>query len=242
MRPYTIFALLFSHILLASPITNAHVIPQNAHAEALGPATNISSLLLEKRDEIDDWNNNHPENRIAAWYICPDPRVLYTVFNAASIWQAFNRGVWFSQHTNEARPRWSGVEFPHTILLEQYRAQRVDLGRVDGEIYLFPLDPGPLGEWPGLPGSPVTGPPGQHRVVFDERGVFAGVAVLFTGEAEGVRLVWCYPMLEYGARDVGATAEGNTGVDEAWRDAYDGLHYLYAPDPAGGSRPPSPRG
>ncbi|KAI1468600.1 uncharacterized protein F4812DRAFT_458128 [Daldinia caldariorum] len=120
--------------------------------------------------------------------------------------------------------------------LPDYHAVRVDLGRADGELFVFPLSPTPLGEWPGIEGSPVSGPPGDHRVVFDEHGVFAGVAALFTGDGV-TRLVWCYPMLDYGARDVGATAEGNPGVDEAWRDGFDG-HYLFLQDPTRGSRPP----
>ncbi|KAI2467127.1 hypothetical protein F4781DRAFT_323822 [Annulohypoxylon bovei var. microspora] len=238
MRPYDLSILLFSYILPATPFTKALVITESPLADTLGRAVNISSLHLEKRDDIDDWNNAHPDNRIAAWFVCPDPHVLFTVFNAMAVWQAFSRGVWFAQHPNEDRPRWSGVEYPHAILLDQYHAQRVDLGLANGALSLFPLQPGPLGEWPGLPGAPATGPPGDHRVVFDEHGMFAGVVALFTGVPEGERLVWCYPMLDYGARDVGATAEGNPGVDEAWQDRYDG-NYLYAPDPAGGSRPPS---
>ncbi|OTA94439.1 hypothetical protein M434DRAFT_265379 [Hypoxylon sp. CO27-5] len=119
-----------------------------------------------------------------------------------------------------------------------YRAQRVDLGRADGHLLVFPLSPNALGEWPGLPGTPVTGPPGDHRVVFDDHGIFAGVATLYTDDPDGTRLIWCYPIHDNGAREVGATAEGNSGVDEAWMDEYDGLHYLYGPDPMGGSHPP----
>ncbi|KAI1381814.1 hypothetical protein F4677DRAFT_458211 [Hypoxylon crocopeplum] len=205
------------------------------------PSRVLIGSPLEKRDEIDDWNYDHPDNRIAAWYLCPHPRVLSTVFNAMAVWQAFQRGNWYQQHPHEERPRWSGLEHPHSVWLPDYRAQRVDVGRAEGDaLLMFPLQPGPLGEWPGVEGSPVSGPPGDHRVVFDEHGMFAGVAALYTGEAQGVRLVWCYPILDYGARDVGATAEGNPGVDEAWRDEYDGRHFFYAPDPAGGSRPAPP--
>ncbi|OTA69066.1 hypothetical protein K449DRAFT_446617 [Hypoxylon sp. EC38] len=78
--------------------------------------------------------------------------------------------------------------------------------------------PSALGEWPGLPGAPVTGPSGDHRVVFDDHGIFAAVATLYTDDPDGTRLIWCYPMHDSGAREVGATAEGNSGVDEAWRD------------------------
>lgn len=155
-----------------------------------------------------------------------------------AVWQAFQRGVWYNTHVNEERPRWSGIEHPHYIWLPDYRAQRVDLGRADGDLFLFPLAPNPLGEWPGLPGAPVTGPPGDHRVVFDDNNLFAGVATLYTDDPDGTVLVWCYPIHDDGPRDVGATAEGNPGVDEAWRDEYDGHHYLFGPDPMGGSRLP----
>ncbi|KAI1482508.1 hypothetical protein F4774DRAFT_406686 [Daldinia eschscholtzii] len=207
--------------------------------EILNQNQNATFLLLWKRDEIDDWNSDNPDNRIAAFYVCPHQRSLFTVFNAMAVYQAFRRGTWYLAHPNEARPRWSGLEHPHSMTLQDYHAHRVDLGRASGELFMFPINPNPLGEWPGIAGSPVSGPPGDHRVVFDEHGMFAGVAVLFAGEPQGAatRLIWCYPMLEYGARDVGATAEGNPGVDEAWRDSFDG-HYLFAPDPTGGSRPP----
>ncbi|KAI1462106.1 hypothetical protein F4805DRAFT_194191 [Annulohypoxylon moriforme] len=238
MRPYTVFALLFSYVLPASNHVNAFSVPESSHVEALSRATNISSPHLEKRDDIDDWNSAHPENRIAGWYVCPNPRVLATVFDAQSVWQSFNRGVWYTQHPDEPRPRWSGISYPHVIDLNLYRTRPVDLGRTLGDIYLFPLHPTPIGEWPGTEEVPGIGPPGEHRVVFCQHGVFAGVSVLFT-EPDGLSMVWCYPKLDYGPRDVGASSEGISGVDEAWRDGYDGYHYLYAPDPLDGSHPPS---
>ncbi|KAI1660146.1 hypothetical protein F4813DRAFT_387015 [Daldinia decipiens] len=103
------------------------------------------------------------------------------------------------------------------------RAQRVDLGRAEGELFMFPVNPTPLGQWPGITGAPV-----DHRVTFNKHGMFAGVAVLFTGKLEGTRLAWCYSMLDYGVRDVGATAEGNPDVDEASQDVFDG-HHLFVP-------------
>ncbi|KAI0117292.1 hypothetical protein F4814DRAFT_282423 [Daldinia grandis] len=248
MKHYGFFFLLFFFIALAAPCTESHeedyhgdvkaaAIPKGPVVEALNRTVTVSLPLIEKRDDIDDWNRNNPDNRIAAYYVCPHPRVLFTVFNARAVYQAFQRGAWYIAHQGELRPRWSGLEHPHSVWLPDYHAQRVDLGRAEGELFLFPINPNPLGEWPGIAGAPVSGPPGDHRVVFDGHGVFAGVAVLFAGEPGGTRLVWCYPMLDYGARDAGATAEGNPGVDEAWQDAFDG-HYLFAPDPMGGSRPP----
>ncbi|KAF3055685.1 hypothetical protein GL218_07116 [Daldinia childiae] len=249
MKLYGFCFLLFPFVAFAAPCTKSHekryradvkaaTVARGPVVEALNRTVTITIPLLEKRDDIDDWNHDNPDNRIAAYYVCPHPRVLYTVFNARAVYEAFQRGAWYVAHPGELRPRWSGLEHPHSVWLPDYRAQRVDLGRAEGELFMFPLNPTPLGEWPGLSGAPVSGPPGDHRVVFDEHGMFAGVAVLFTGEPEGTRLIWCYPMLDYGARDVGATAEGNPGVDEAWQDVFDG-HYLYAPDPTGGSRPPT---
>lgn len=130
--------------------------------------------------------------------------------------------------------------FPYTqIWLPDYHARQVDIGEAQGELFAFPVQPNPGSEWPGMPGAPVSGPPGDHRVIFDEHGMFAGVAIILRGTDEGERLVWCYPMLDHGDRDVGATSEGNPGVDEAWIDDYDG-HYLYAADPPFESRPPPP--
>ncbi|KAI1409159.1 hypothetical protein F5Y13DRAFT_170921 [Hypoxylon sp. FL1857] len=248
MRFYTFFVLLLPCIALAAPFFDLEKNVNHGNSKITGASetslvttSNQTAILhflpLEKRDEIDDWNNANPENRIATWYICPHPRVLFTVFNAMAVWQAFQRGVWYHTHRNEDRPRWSGLQYPHSIWLPNYHARRVDLGRAEGVLSLFPLAPGPLGAWPGFPGAPVSGPPGDHRVVFDENGIFAGVAALFP-DPDGERLIWCYPIDSYGTRDVGATAEGNPGVDEAWVDQYDGHHYLYAPDPLGGSRPP----
>ncbi|KAI0890306.1 uncharacterized protein GGS22DRAFT_183653 [Annulohypoxylon maeteangense] len=239
MRLYIVFAFLFSYILPGLNFTNATAVPEGSYAEALSRAMNLSSRGLEKRNEIDKWNHDHPANRIAARYVCPNPRVLFTVFDSMAVWEAFNRGVWFTQHSSEKRPRWSGIEYPHSITLEAYRARVVDLGRTDGTLYLFPLNPTSSGEWPGQSGDPGIGPPGEHRVVYCQHGIFSGVSVLFT-EPDGIRMVWCYPMLDSGPRDMGATSEGNTGVDEAWRDSYDGHHYLYAPDPTSGSHPPGP--
>nr|QZS37069.1 C052A protein [Hypoxylon sp. CO27-5]QZS37346.1 C052A protein [Hypoxylon sp. CO27-5] len=248
MRVYTFFIFLFPSIALAAPSSDLEKKVNHHNSKITGVETSVAKTLnqtggfhflpLEKRDEIDDWNDAHEENRIANWYLCPHSRILYTVFNAMAVWQAFQRGVWYNAHTNEDRPRWSGLEHPHTIWLLDYRAQRVDLGRADGHLLVFPLSPNALGEWPGLPGTPVTGPPGDHRVVFDDHGIFAGVATLYTDDPDGTRLIWCYPIHDNGAREVGATAEGNSGVDEAWMDEYDGLHYLYGPDPMGGSHPP----
>ncbi|KAI1448160.1 hypothetical protein F5Y02DRAFT_431896 [Annulohypoxylon stygium] len=239
MRIHIVFAFLFSYILSASIFINALGIPKISPVEAL-LKTVSASRPLEKRDEITDWNGDHQHNQIADAYVCPDEQgTLGTAFSARSVWDAFNRGLWYVMHPTEDRPRWASTEFPHTIVLQQYHAQRVDLGDADGEMYAFPLDPGPLGEWPGLPIGPVFGPPGPHRVIFDEHGVFAGVAVFFeAGWWMNDRLVWCYPIYLYGRRDNGATAEGHPGVDEAWRDLYDGFHYIYAPDPPNGSRPP----
>ncbi|KAI0852444.1 hypothetical protein F5Y00DRAFT_258288 [Daldinia vernicosa] len=253
MKLYAFLFVLFSSVVFAAPCAELHgknynrdhdhdvktvAVAEDPVVEAWNRTVAVVALpLLEKRDDIDDWNRDNPDNRIAAYYVCPHPRVLFTVFNARAVYQAFRRGAWYIAHPGELRPRWSGLEHPHSVWLPDYRAQRVDLGRAEGELFLFPVNPTPLGEWPGIAGAPVSGPPGDHRVVLDEHGMFAGVVVLFAGEPGGERLVWCYPMLEYGARDVGATAEGNPGVDEAWRDGFDG-HYLFAPDPVGGSRPP----
>ncbi|KAI0135974.1 hypothetical protein F4776DRAFT_113536 [Hypoxylon sp. NC0597] len=248
MRVYTLFVSLLPSIALAALFSDLEKKVNHDNSKIVGAETSVAETLnqtgrvhflpLEKRDEIDDWNNAHGENRIAAWYVCPNSRVLYTVFNALAVWQAFQRGVWYNTHINEERPRWSGLEYPHFIWLPDYRAQRVDLGRADGDLFVFPLAPNPLGEWPGLPGAPVSGPPGDHRMVFDEHNIFAGVATLYTEDPHGTVLVWCYPIHDDGAREAGATAEGNPGVDEAWRDEYDGQHYLYGPDPMGGSHPP----
>ncbi|KAI1802206.1 hypothetical protein F4811DRAFT_410493 [Daldinia bambusicola] len=243
MTPYFFLVFLFQVLALAAPYMmgrenhdKATTLADSPVPEILNQTSTGTLLFFWKRDEIDDWNRDNPDNRIAAFYVCPHPHSLFTVFNAMAVYQAFRRGAWYLTHPNEARPRWSGLEHPHSVWLPDYRATRVDLGRADGELFMFPINPTPLGEWPGLEGAPVSGPPGDHRVVFDEHGMFAGVAALFTGDG-ATRLVWCYPMLEYGERDVGATAEGNPGVDEAWRDGFDG-HYLFLPDPTGGSRPP----
>ncbi|KAI1143076.1 hypothetical protein F5Y05DRAFT_142100 [Hypoxylon sp. FL0543] len=248
MRLYNFFIFLFPIVLLAAPFSDLEKVQyddpkkvatvEDRLVKAMNGTGVVHFLPLEKRDEIDDWNNANQENRIAAWYVCPHPRVLYTVFNAMAVWQAFQRGVWYNQHQNEDRPHWSGLEFPHSVWLPNYRAQIVDLGRAEGGLFLFPLAPNPLGEWPGLPGAPVSGPPGNHRVVFDEHGMFAGVAALYADDPDGERLIWCYPIHSDASRDVGATAEGHPGVDEAWMDEYDGHHYLYASDPMGRSRPP----
>ncbi|KAI1394041.1 uncharacterized protein F4822DRAFT_34603 [Hypoxylon trugodes] len=242
---YISFAFIFTCLALAVPFSESEKdivhrkvgITKDGLVE-MPPYANLT--FLEKRDEIDDWNHDNPDNTIAGWYVCPDSRVLVTLFNARAVYQAFQRGVWYMRHPNEDQPRWSGREYPHTLNLDDYWAHRVDVGRADGELYMFPLAPNPLGEWPGIPGAPVSGPPGNHRVVFSEHGIFAGVATLYYGEPEGTRLVWCYPVTRYGSRDLGATHEGNPGVDEAWRDTYDGFHYLSAYDPSGGSHPPNP--
>ncbi|KAI1096044.1 hypothetical protein F5B19DRAFT_488662 [Rostrohypoxylon terebratum] len=241
---HTILALLFFYILPAPFLTNALVIPKSSPVpvEALLQTVNASRPHLEKRYTITDWNNDHPNNQIADVHIPYNAHgLICTAFTARSVWDAFNRGLWFVMHQTQDRPRWAGNQFPHTLVLQQYHARRVDLGEADGEIYVFPLNPGLLGEWPGLNMGmgPVFGPPGPHRVVFDDRGVFVGVAVMHeAGWWMDDRLVWCYPIYPSGARDSGATAEGHPGVDEAWRDTYDGFHYVYAPDPADGSRPP----
>ncbi|KAL7628963.1 hypothetical protein AAE478_000481 [Parahypoxylon ruwenzoriense] len=258
----TLFILLFACHVLAAPFTTKRVSnydhqygdstttdiaeqPNQLLSQgSVAPATVIAHVdaPLGKRDEIDNWNEDNTDNRIAQWYVCPQHGVFCTVYNARAVWEAFQRGAWYIAHPNEERPRWGGVEFPHPFWLHDYHAPAVDLGRVDldGRLYMFPLQPGPLGEWPGIEGSPVSGPPGDHRVVFDEDGLFAGVATLYVNEAGGVSLFWCYPMFVDGQRDRGATAEGYPGVDETLEDDYDGRHYLYGPDPMGGSRPPSP--
>ncbi|KAI2618793.1 hypothetical protein GGR54DRAFT_142955 [Hypoxylon sp. NC1633] len=196
---------------------------------------------LEKRNVVDEWNYNNPENRIAANYVCPHARVLPTVFDSITIWTAFERGYSYMQY-DDIRPRWSGLEFPHPFNLPapdyEYRTQLVDLGRAEAPFFLFPLKRTANGAWPGTTGTTsVYAPPGDHRVVFDQKGKFAGVSVLYTDDPDGVRLVWCYPMLDDGSRMVGATAEGYPGVDEGWEDQYDG-HYLYEADPYGRSRTP----
>ncbi|KAI1100119.1 hypothetical protein F4804DRAFT_348808 [Jackrogersella minutella] len=236
MRPYTFIVLLSPCVALVSPPSKPGAITK-ALLELPHRAVNFSSQSLKMRDEIDDWNDENIENRIAAWYLCPQPRTLYTIFNAMAVWQAFQRGVWYTQYPNEDRPRWGGIEYPHPF---RYHAPHVDLGRADGDLWVFPLQPGPLGEWPGIDGAPVSGPPGDLRVVYDEHGMFAGVAVLLAGDPEGERLVWCYPIYHDRTREVGATAEGNSGVDEALQDQYYVRHFLYGFDPIGGSRPPSP--
>ncbi|KAI1779700.1 hypothetical protein F4818DRAFT_149867 [Hypoxylon cercidicola] len=244
MKSFIFLALLFACCIIATTPLTVEKKDENTAIHGRKPAIfndidadDVVLELLHKRDEIDDWNNAHQNNRVAGFYVCPDVRALYTVFNSLAVWEAFCRGVWYHQHPNEDRPRWSGLEYPHSIYLPDYHARQVDMGEAHGELFAFPLQPGEGAEWPGVTGSPVFGPPGDHRVLFDGSGMFAGVAIILRGEPDGERLVWCYPILEHGDRDFGATAEGNPGVDEAWIDDYSG-HFLYAPDPAGGSRPP----
>ncbi|XXG94359.1 hypothetical protein Hte_000613 [Hypoxylon texense] len=259
MKSLVFFAFLFARDILAAPspmlanedndaavcdLNKPTGIDANATATTTTTGAGAGALKLHKRDEIDDWNHAHPNNRIAGVFACPDMRRLYTVFNSHAVWDAFRRGAWYLQHPREERPRWAGLAYPHGVYLPDYhgapRRRRRGPGRALGV---------PAHAQPGQrvarapPAPPSRAPPGDHRVLFDERGTFAGVVVVIQrGEPDGERLAWCYPLLEHGdlaVRDFGATAEGFPGVDEFWVDDFDG-HYLYAPDPQFGSRPPGP--
>lgn len=159
MKPYAFLFLLFSFVALAAPCTESHeknyhddvkaaAIPEGPVVETLNRTATVTlplpaCPLLEKRDDIDDWNRNNPDNRIAAvsaventpnplllstiskaqlltrmlqYYVCPHPRVLFTVFNARAVYQAFQRGAWYIAHPGELRPRWSGLEHPHSMV------------------------------------------------------------------------------------------------------------------------------
>ncbi|KAK6948492.1 hypothetical protein Daesc_010259 [Daldinia eschscholtzii] len=157
MMPYIFFIFLFHVLALAAPFMKSRenyngdgkavAFADSPVPEILNQNQNATLLLLWKRDEIDDWNRDNPDNRIAAFYVCPHQRSLFTVFNAMAVYQAFRRGTWYLAHPNEARPRWSGLEHPHSMLqlqtLQDYHAHRVDLGRASGELFMFPINPNP---------------------------------------------------------------------------------------------------
>lgn len=169
-------------------------------------------------------------------YICPHPLVLASLLNSVAVYEALQQAIWFQQHPNEERPHWNGMHYPSTIDPYEYFARIVDLGNVVGPPVSFPVYPMPTGAWPGLPGAPVLGPPGNIRVLLDEAGTFAGLVVLWYGH-EGQDLVWCYPVDTHGWRDTGATGENVPGVDEALRDNYDGFHFVDVMNPQWGSHP-----
>ncbi|KAI1767235.1 hypothetical protein GGR53DRAFT_135693 [Hypoxylon sp. FL1150] len=196
---------------------------------------------LQNRDNITQWNFDHQENQIAAYYTCPDMLRLYTAFDDMSVWEAFQQALWYHGRKGllaEDQPRWSGLDYPHPIWLADYHARDVDLGHCNGNLFAFPLNPGQVMPWPGIRGWPITGPPGNHRIIYDDKGLFAGVAIIYRGDSSE-RLGWCYPIYADGARHLGATGDGVSGVDEAWIDSYDG-HFLFAPNPAAKSNPPGP--
>ncbi|KAI0380101.1 hypothetical protein F5Y04DRAFT_106245 [Hypomontagnella monticulosa] len=257
MNIYTFFIVFFlPYIAIATPtpewqgngaLSDPKIanVTENATAQHYrGTTTNLTLQMLQtyqgkKDDVLDDireYNRNHPNNQISDFYICPHPRVLASLFNSVAVWEAVRRGLWYLQHPSEPRPGWNGIYYPSYIDVREYFTRQVDLGETSGTLHAFPLNPRSLSEWPGFPDAPVVGPPGNHRVIFDESGRLAGVVVLWNGE-EGADFVWCYPVHDSGFRDWGATAEGVAGVDEALRDNYDSFHFLDMTDPQWGSHP-----
>ncbi|OTB06311.1 hypothetical protein M426DRAFT_115303 [Hypoxylon sp. CI-4A] len=253
MQLYAFFIFLLVYTTIGAPLIEPREYPRD-NIDAVNAVKDSSLQTVDQPielnfglkatlvddDVIDSWNENNTANRIALYYVCPHPRNIATVFNAQAVWDAFMQGTDFQRRPFDERPYWNGITYPDYLYLPNYHAPIVDLGDADEfQLRMFPLNPQVAGAWPGPPGQRRRTPPGDYRVVFDTNNMFAGVAVIFTGEpGVGERLVWCYPMMDYGDRFVGATAVGYLGVDEAWRDNYDNRHYLYAPDPFGGSHPP----
>lgn len=89
---------------------------------------------------------------------------------------------------------------------------QIGVGEAYGNLLAFPLNPGLLDLRFDI-GAFMR----DHCVIFDDRGVFAGVAVIDRGNGEvSEEVLWCfpfpYPTVNNAVRDVGATAEGVPGV------------------------------
>ncbi|KAI1465904.1 uncharacterized protein F4812DRAFT_116487, partial [Daldinia caldariorum] len=73
MTPYVFFVFLFQVLALAAPYMKsreshdeATTSAEIAVPEILNQTSTGTLLFLWKRDEIDDWNRDNPDNRIAA--------------------------------------------------------------------------------------------------------------------------------------------------------------------------------
>lgn len=168
-------------------------------------------------DEVDDYNRDHPRNRIPTFVMCHHPRtpqLSATVHHRDAILATLNEGHRLRRDVGYLdRPSFSGTHYPHQFQFtdlysqSQSRVRRTDVGEVHGNMHMFPILVG---------GNQFV--TGQHpffdRVMFDDEGNYLGV---MTWRSEW--WWWCTPIHLFGdndaAPDRGASASGVPGVDEA---------------------------
>ncbi len=182
---------------------------EEAHDSPVGVGAKPASPADE---EIDAYNYWHPHNQIPDFVYCYHPYqtpVTPTRFDRRHIWRTLQEARRLRRAGLARRPRFAGVRHPHVVVFSEMRAQththvrRLNLGRVRGDPYMFPI----------LMGAAVFGQghhPRADRILFDEEGAYIGAMTFRRGY-----WFWCIPVrLPANAPARGASGAGQAGVDE----------------------------
>lgn len=205
-------------------------------------AESIKQLLW---DTVEEYNENHPFNRIPDWTFCYDPGAVAmtgTRHGQAHIWETLVEAHRLRGNTPYLdRPRFEGIHYPHIVTFtdlnsqSQSRVRRVDVGRHTGNINMFPIIMGGIVFRDGYH-------PFMDRILFDDNGVYLG-----TMTYRGDHWFWCVPGryrddLDPGHPDRGASASGVPGADETrMRFEFPARPWLTAGNEVeGGSHAPPP--
>lgn len=107
-----------------------------------------STLELHPRDPVDDYNAEHPFNRIPDWVYCYHPSeypVTPTRHERMNILAALEAGLELRDDDIWNRPRFAGIRYPHIIAWTDFFSQtithvrRLNLGHARGDPFMFPI-------------------------------------------------------------------------------------------------------
>lgn len=107
-----------------------------------------STVELHSNDPVDDYNAEHPFNRIPDWVYCYHPSefpVTPTRHERMNILAALEAALELRDDDIWNRPRFAGIRYPHIIAWTDYFSQtithvrRLNLGHARGDPFMFPI-------------------------------------------------------------------------------------------------------